>query len=96
MGKSKTCIIHGPGHSSYECKVLRDLGLSILKVDLLKTVGTIPYQKQINRHQDNNAIVISAVDEIFLHENQKVSAEKEARENVESDFDVSKLYYINI
>ena len=25
-GKSKTCLIHGPGHSSEECKVLGDFG----------------------------------------------------------------------
>ena len=33
--------------------------------------------------------------EILLHENKKVSAERESHENVESDFDESELYLIN-
>ena len=35
-------------------------------------------RKKLNRQQDNNSIANVAVDEIFLHENKKVSAEKEA------------------
>ena len=31
-GKSKTCLIHGPSHSSYECKVLRDFGSKYVKI----------------------------------------------------------------
>ena len=31
----------------------------------------------------------------MLHENEKVSAMKEAHENVESDFDDNKLYQID-
>ena len=33
--------------------------------------------------------------EILLNENQKVSAEKEAHENIESNFDESELYQID-
>ena len=47
-----------------------------------------------NSQKENNNIVNSAVDEILLHENQKVSAKRDAHENVESDFDASKLYQI--
>ena len=71
------------------------LVISILKVDLLRTTGTIPYQYFININQDNNAIVNSEVDEILLHENQKVSAEKEAHENIESDFYENKTNWID-
>ena len=35
-------------------------------------------RKKLNRQQENNSIANVAVDEIFLHENKKVSAEKEA------------------
>ena len=39
-----------------------------------------------NRQKENDSIVNSEVDEIFLHENQNLSAENETHENVESDF----------
>ena len=45
-----------------------------------------------NRQQENNCIANNAVDKIILHENQKISLEKEAHENIESDFDESELY----
>ena len=44
--------------------------------------------------QENNYIFNSAVYEILLHENQRVSADKEAHANVESDFDENKIYQI--
>ena len=36
------------------------------------------------------------MDEILLHENQKLSAEKEAHENTGSKFDENELYHIGI
>ena len=33
--------------------------------------------------------------EILVHKNQKVNAEKEVHENIESDFDESELHQIN-
>ena len=53
-------------------------------------------RNKFNRQQEKNDIVNSAVDEILLQEDQKVSAEKGAHENIESDFDENKLYQINI
>ena len=38
-------------------------------------------------HQENNSIVNNVVDEILLHETQKVSAAKEAPECLDSDYD---------
>ena len=35
------------------------------------------------------------MDEILLQENQKVSADKGANKNIESDFDENKLYQID-
>ena len=52
-------------------------------------------RNKCNRQQDNNYIVNIAVDEILLHENQKVSAEREAPETVDSDFDDNDLYPID-
>ena len=67
----------------------------MLKVNLIISTGPILYQ-EINfiRQQENNTILNSAVDEIFLHENQKVSTMRKEPENVKSDFDDSKLYWI--
>ena len=55
---------------------------------------TVP-RKEFNRQKYNNDIINSALDETLLHKNQKVSALKEAPENIESDFDESKLYQID-
>ena len=39
MGKSKTCLIHGPGNSSDECKVLGDFGSKYAKTGRTKDCG---------------------------------------------------------
>ena len=77
-GKSKTtCLIHGPGHLSYECKVLGDFGSKYAKSRSTKYRGhNIIPRKKFNSQQENNFIVNSEVYEILLHENQKVGAEK--------------------
>ena len=53
----------------------------------------VPRNKS-NKQQENNAIVNIAVDERLLHENKKLSAEKEAHGNIESNIDESKLYQV--
>ena len=55
---------------------------------------TVPRNK-FDRRQENNATVNSAVDEILLHENEKLSAVKEAPETFNSNFDENKLYHID-
>ena len=50
---------------------------------------------KFNRNQQNNAIVNSTVDEILLKEKRKVSAEREAPENIESHFDENEMYQID-
>ena len=45
--------------------------------------------------QENNDIVNSSVIEILLQEKLKLSAEEEAHENIESNFDENELYHIN-
>ena len=97
-GKSKpTCLINEPGYSSYECKVLRDFGSNYAKSRPTKDHwDDTKHQMTFNSQQKNEAIFNSAVDEILLQENQKVSAEKEAHENIESNFDESELYHKTI
>ena len=69
------------------------LVLGMLKSRPAKDRGHDPVQRnKFNRQQENNDIVASEVDEILLHENEKVSADKEAHENIESDFDEIKFY----
>ena len=51
-GKLKTCLIHGPGHSSEECKVLGDFGTKYAKSRPTEDHGNSPVpRKKINRHQ---------------------------------------------
>ena len=97
QGKSKhKYLIHGPGNSSHECKVLGDFGSKYDKSGPTKNRGNYPVPRnKFNRQQDINFIVNSAVDGILLQENQKVSDEREAHENIESDFDESELYWID-
>ena len=95
-GDSRTCFTNGPIHSSDECKVLGDFGYKYVKIIPTKDHGhdLVPRNK-FNKHQENNTIRISAVDEILLNENQKVSAAKESAENIESDFDDKEHYNID-
>ena len=97
MGKSKTCLIHGPGKPSEECKVLGDFGTKYANSRPTKEHGRSPVpKKKINRQQENNAIVDNAVDEILLNETQKASAKNhEAPEFLDSDYDANDLYQVD-
>ena len=91
-----TCLIHGPGHSSDECKVLRDFGSRYAKSRPTKYNGhNLANRNKFNRKKYNNYIVNSAVDDILLWGKQKLSAEKESHENIESNFDEIGLYQID-
>ena len=93
-GKSKICLIHGPGYSSEECKVLGDFGTKYAKSRPTKGHSSSPVpRKRIKRHQENKSIVNNAVDEILL--TQKVSATNhEALEFLDSDYDAKDLYEV--
>ena len=95
-GESKTCLINGPWNSSDEWKVLGDFGYTYINTRPTKDHRNNPAPRnKFNRHQENNAIVNSAVDKILLQENEKVSSVREAHENIESDFDEIKIYQID-
>ena len=95
-GKSKTCLVHGTGHSSDECKVLGYFFSKYVKSRSTKDRGHDPISRNnFHRQQENNDITNSAVDEILLHENEKISAVKEAPKKVEYGFDENELYQID-
>ena len=78
-GQSKTCLIHGPVHSSDKCKILGDFGAKYTKGKPTKGHGNHPIPRgKFYIQQKNNAIINNVVDEILLNESQKVSAAKEA------------------
>ena len=52
------CLIHDPGHSSYECKLLGDFVYKYYKIIPTKYHRQEPATKnKFGRYQDNNAIV---------------------------------------
>ena len=83
-GRSKTtCIINGSGNLSDEFNVLRDFCFRYTKNRPTKESGHDPInRKKLCRQQVNNSIVISAVDEILLYENQIESADKGEHVNI--------------
>ena len=47
-GKSKICLIHGPGHSTEECKILGDLGTNYANIRPTKYRGSSPLPRKKN------------------------------------------------
>ena len=84
-----------PGIRQMNSRSWETLVLSMIKVFLLRTSGAIPQiEIKINSQKENKAIFNREVDEILLQENQKLSADKGAHENIESDFDCKEMYQI--
>ena len=52
-------------------------------------------RNKFNIHQEKNAIVNHAVDKIIFQENNKIIAQYEAHENIESEIDENDLYQID-
>ena len=78
-GEMKTCLIHIPGHSSDECKVLVDFCANYAKGRHTKDHNNYPVpRRNFNRRKGNNAIINNVVDEILPNETQKVSTTREA------------------
>ena len=68
-----SCLVHGPRHSSDECKILGDFGSKYSKI--MPTKYRVDYpttKKKFSIHQDNNAIVQHEVHYIILQENNEV------------------------
>ena len=78
-GSRQYCLIHEPGHSSDECKVLGEFGSKYSKIRPTKYHRHDPAIKnKFKRHQENTGISNHAMHEIILQENKKISAEAEA------------------
>ena len=67
-----TCIIHGPGNSSNECKVLRNFGSEYSKIMSTKDRGKDHSNtKKCSKKKERNDIVQHEVDDIILQYNSK-------------------------
>ena len=57
-GSKLSCLIHVPGHSSDECKILGDFGYKYFKIRPTKDHRQYPTtKKKFGRHQEKNDIV---------------------------------------
>ena len=92
----QTCLVHGPGCSSDEFKVLAGFGDKYSKIRPTKDHGHEPATKnKFNRQKEKNYIVNHAVDEIILQDNNKGSDEYESHENIDSKINENDLYDID-
>ena len=68
-----TCLIHGPGNSSDECKVLNYFGNKYSIGGPFKEHRWYPTtNKKFGKKQEVNGIFQQSVDEIILQENWKI------------------------
>ena len=78
-GSKNTCLIHGPGNLSDECRVLGKFGSKYYKSRPTKTSGQEPAnRKKLNINQEKNDIVNNAVHDILLKKNKQGSSEEES------------------
>ena len=88
-----TFFMHGHGNLSNECKVLVYFGFKYDKSRPTKDRRhDTANKKKVNRKQEINLIVKKSVDEILPQEDNKLSSEEEAYENIESGFYENGLY----
>ena len=79
-----TCLLLGPGHSSDKYKVQGDFGSKYAKIRHTNNRGhNHENSNKYTRQHYNNTIVNSAVDEIIVQENNKVSAWTESQEVID-------------
>ena len=72
---SKTCMIHGPGHSSDECNFLGEFVTKYAAAHYAKYHGSNPIPRNIfQKKQDDHTIINNVVDELRMVESKKVSA----------------------
>ena len=91
--ESKTCIFPLSQAFFFKCNILGDFGSKYAKGKPTNDRGNHPVPRnKFNKQQENNAIFNNVVDEIILHETQKLSAVKEAPEFLESGYDENEVY----
>ena len=87
-----TCLIHGPGNSSDECKVLWDFVSKYTKKGLLRNTHNILHIEKNGKYQENNVIVHHAVDEMILQEKEKLHVKDKSHEKIDDKVDEDELY----
>ena len=90
----KTYLIHDPGHYSDDCKVLGDFSTKYAKGNPTKDHGNNTAPRKNLRGSRKNAIVHNVADEFLFNETKKLSAAREAPENLDSDYDENYLYQV--
>ena len=91
-----TCLIHGPRHSSDECKVLGDFGSKYAKSRPTNDRRQDPANgNKFNRRHEKNAIFNHTVYGILMQEYNKVSAEEVENKNIESEIVDNDIYQID-
>ena len=94
--ESETCLSHGPEHSSDEYKIMGYFFANYTKINPTEDYGNHPIpRKTINRQLENNYIIKNVVDDILLNETQKLGAEREAPELLDSDCNDNNLYQVD-
>ena len=77
-------------------QVLGDIGYKYSKSRHTKDCGQEPAKMmKFNINPENNAIFKNAVYDFILQENNKLSAEYEAHENIDYDIDKDDIYEID-
>ena len=89
-------MIHGPGYSSDECKVLGEFGTNYASVQPKKDCGSNTItRKEFQKKQENHTIIDNNMDELHTVESKKVSAvNHEAPELLESEYDDNNQYQV--
>ena len=93
--ESKTCMLHGAGHSSDECKVLGKFGTKYTAFHTTKgcRINTVP--EKIFQVKQENHYILNNMDEIQMTESNKVNAvNNEASEFLESNYNENNLYQV--
>ena len=95
MDKSKICLVHCPGHTYDECKVLGNIGFKYVKGKPSNNFKNHHVtEKTFNRQQKNNTIINNVLGKILFHEIHKISAGREASKILDSDYDENYIYQV--
>ena len=89
-------MIHGPGHSSDECKVFGEFGTSYAAPQPTNSHGSNPIpRKGFQKNQENLNIIDNMVDELHMVESKNIGAvNHEVLQLLESDYDKNDLYQV--
>ena len=94
--ESKTCLIHGPGNSSDECKVLGEFGDKYAKGKPKKDYGNRPIpRKKINRQQKITLLLIMWWMKSYLTKHKSKCC-KGSTKVLDSVYDENDIYQVEM